>query len=345
MSDPQNAEVDELKRAARQAINESTCADRLAAAAATHADELAVKDVSIAAKDLLIANLASQLVNVTAAAQQAAATEQAARSGPKIVDGSLPRTWSNDAMFATLAGHLLGDDGPVVLGGFSKSDNSLVYQDDNMLITNLDPLENVTFIGGNVDLTNCPRLRDIRGLANVTGIAGRLTLGGPLALESIALTSLINIGGDLTMTGETPANSTSGLESLITVGRDLSIASRDPGLESVDGLSGITTVGRHINIGNNQRLADINGLNGITSAYSVTLASALTGLTGGPIFRGLVNVTDYISIGRGLNLDWPNIFPALECVGGSLRGEAGDQLTPLSRWQTSACCPGPWSWC
>ena len=185
-------------------------------------------------------------------------------------------------------------------------------------ITNLNGLNVLTHIGGNLNVCGNDILTSLTGLENMISIDGGLIIGcytqGNPALTSLeALAGVINVGGDLViietnsledltgLEGVTSIGgnlqiwwnhslmSLSGLNNLNTVGGDLSIGINfygdlhgNPTLASLTGLGDLTSVGGGLEIIANNALTSLSGLEGLTSLDGLTIRSnnSLTSLTG-----------------------------------------------------------------
>jgi hypothetical protein len=164
-------------------------------------------------------------------------------------------------------------------------------------ITNLMGLDNLTSIGGNIDIGSNPALTSLTGLENITSIAGGLGISSNDALTSLTgLENVTSIGGHLNIYENYALTSLTGLENVTSIGGGFSIYNNDA-LTSLTGLEGLTSIGGRLDIGFNDALTSLTGLENITSIardLGISYNDALTSLT------GLENVT---SIGGGLFID------------------------------------------
>jgi len=109
----------------------------------------------------------------------------------------------------------------------------------NLALTNLTGLDNVTFIGGNVDIVWNDALTNLTGLNNLTSSGGCFGIA-----VNAALTSL------------------SGLEGLTTVGGFLAINYNDI-LKNLDELESLNSIGGDLEIIDNATLTSLSGLDNI----------------------------------------------------------------------------------
>jgi len=106
-------------------------------------------------------------------------------------------------------------------------------------INNLNGLNVVTSIGGNLRVMGTSDLINLSGLENLTSIEGRLDIWNNALTSFYGIESLNSIGSYLYIIGNYSLNSLSGLESLTSIDGELEIASNDAltsllGLENID---------------------------------------------------------------------------------------------------------------
>lgn len=133
-------------------------------------------------------------------------------------------------------------------------------------ITNLNGLNGLLYIAGDLSITNSTALVNLNGLNNLQLIGGSLWLYGNSALNSL-----------------------DGLNNLSSVGAELRIGLYEqlsnPALTSLDGLSSLTTVGQMLSVGHTPLLQNLTGLESLNSAARIHIhdnqnLTALTGLEG-----------------------------------------------------------------
>jgi hypothetical protein len=145
-----------------------------------------------------------------------------------------------------------------VLSGCTEVTGNLTIQ--NTALTNLDDLDNLTSVSGNLWLLRNSALTSLSALSNLTSVGGTLSV-----LYSGALTSLTGLENITTLSGwiEIRSNSAltslSGLENLTSVGGTLYIQDNDA-LNSLDSLENLTSVGYDLRIENNDTLVNLCAL-------------------------------------------------------------------------------------
>jgi len=164
-------------------------------------------------------------------------------------------------------------------------------------ITNLDGLNVLTSIGGDLSISGNEALNSLTGLDNVTSIGGDLKIHFNDSLTSLTgLNKLPTIGGSLSIVDNENLTSLMGFDNLTSIGGHLEIAYNE-GLTSLMGLENLTSTGTTLVIESNDALTSLTGLDNVTSIGKdlvIVTNTALTSIT------GLDNVT---SIG-----DWLVIY-------------------------------------
>ena len=91
--------------------------------------------------------------------------------------------------------------------------------DDNLSLTSLSGLDNLTTIGGSLEIGGYGALTSLTGLDGLTSVQGDLYLAYNDALTSLSgLDSLVSVGGNLYIYENNSLPSLSGLGSLTSVG-------------------------------------------------------------------------------------------------------------------------------
>jgi hypothetical protein len=169
----------------------------------------------------------------------------------------------------------------------------------NDALTSLTRLEGLTSIGGNLEVTSNDNLTSLSGLEGLISIGGYLKISNNFALTSLTgLHGLRSINGSLEILGTWNLCNLTGLEGLTSLGGILHISGNDA-LTSMTGLDDLTSTIGNIYIMNNSVLTNLNGLNALTSiggGLYITQNDSLTSLT------GLDNI-DATSIGN-LYIKW-----------------------------------------
>lgn len=141
-------------------------------------------------------------------------------------------------------------------------------------ITDLNPLNSIQQIGGNLYVIYCPNLQNLNGLNSITYLNEDLIIqtGPGDVLNNVdALSSLTSIGGNLDIGYTTSLININGLSSLQTVSGSVKIE-RNSSLQNLDGFSSLQSIGGDLRIGgwfyayqNNINLTNIDGLSSLNS--------------------------------------------------------------------------------
>ncbi len=162
-------------------------------------------------------------------------------------------------------------------------------------ITNLNGLSQITFIGGNLDISANPNLTNLTGLNAVTAIGGGLYLLSYLT-SLTGLNALSSIGGEFYISNQNISNF-SGLNALTSIGGGVYIGSNSS-LTSLTGLNAINSIGGYLSFQWNGALTNLSGLNALTSIggglgfYENNTLTSINGLDGLNSIGGFLNIKD-----------------------------------------------------
>ncbi len=173
-------------------------------------------------------------------------------------------------------------------------------------ITNIDSLNSLTTIGGNLELFNNLELENIIGLENVT-----------------------SLGGQLKIVNNNKLNHLTGLENLDTIGGNLELASNDS-LKNLTGLENIVSIGGNFQVGNNQSLTSLIAVENLTSivgSLRIEANSSLTSLSG---LENLASLGGSINIFDNDGLATLTGLENLDTIGGSVIVQKNEILNNLS---------------
>ncbi len=132
-------------------------------------------------------------------------------------------------------------------------------------ITNLNGLNVLVSIEGELEFGYTTALIDLLGLDNVTSIGETLRIYMNSALASLSgLDNLNTVGGNLRITNNTVLNDLSALNNITSVPENLRIYMNDA-LTNLSGMENITTVGDNLRITNNIALTNLSALNNLNS--------------------------------------------------------------------------------
>jgi hypothetical protein len=169
-----------------------------------------------------------------------------------------------------------------LLNGYTEVTGSLMITESN--IRTLSGLENLTSVGGDLEIKYNDTLRSLSGLENITSIGGELNIKSNYVLKDLSsLDNLTSIGGDLDVKNNDVLTSMSGLENLISVGGDLNVENNDV-LTSLSGLENITSIPEGLVIRYNDHLISLSGLENLTSVGNLIITNnadlTFLGMTG-----------------------------------------------------------------
>ncbi len=138
-----------------------------------------------------------------------------------------------------------------------------IFANDYLL--SLSGLESLTLIGGDFYIDDNDLLSDLGEFVNLTSVEGDLSIISNANLITLnGLENLSSIGWRMEVLSNVNLINLNGLENLTSIGVDLSIGICN-NLDNIDGLSNLTTIGRHLRIGSNNNLTSIAGLSNLTS--------------------------------------------------------------------------------
>ena len=131
-------------------------------------------------------------------------------------------------------------------------------------IINLNGLNSITAIGGNLDISHCHALTTMTGFDNLTYVAGDVDILNCTALTSLSgLENLTSMGGQLAIDSCTLLTNLTGIENLTTIGGGLTIG-RCYLLTSLTGLNKLTSIDGNLVIVWNNVLTNLIGLDSLT---------------------------------------------------------------------------------
>jgi hypothetical protein len=161
---------------------------------------------------------------------------------------------------------------------------------------------NCTEIEGDVEI-NGDDITNLNGLNILTAIGGELSINGNDALTSLTgLDNVTSIGGELSISGNDALTSLTGLDNVTSIGGGLWIINNDA-LTSLSGLDNLTSIGGCLRIWENAALMSLTGLENLTFidvdlqiGHYVPLGSG----SGNPSLTSLTGLDNVISIGGSL---------------------------------------------
>lgn len=251
--------------------------------------------------------------------------------------------------------------------GCSDLEGDIIISGAN--ISNLDGLNVLTSIGGNLEIVNNDTLINLSGFDNLSFIGGNLNICRNGALTSLTgLESLTEITGSVLLGrlfysppflgcfGNWSLTSLDGLNNVNSIGGDLSIFCGNS-LTSLTGLENLTYIGGNLKIGDgsvisNPFLITLTGLEGLTSIVGELIVSgndtlaSLSGLENITSIGGLViysnntlidltGLDNLMTIGGGIHIESTGLsslsgLDNLTSIGGGLGIYGNDSLTSLT---------------
>jgi hypothetical protein len=177
------------------------------------------------------------------------------------------------------------DSFPINFPSCSEIAGDLIINGHN--IKNLNGLNAVTFIGGQLAIVMNDSLQTLAGLENLVSVGKFVTIyDNPLLNSLTGLERLNTVNGSLRILMNNLLTNLSGLDSLRFIGGIMNISNSN-GLNSLDGLGSLDSIGGDIGFWDNPVLSDLNGLNGLTSIGGEIYFSDNNALT---TLKGLDNI-------------------------------------------------------
>ncbi len=192
------------------------------------------------------------------------------------------------------------------------------YAYNNVSLTDFTGLDNLTIIGGDLNIIDNDALLNLIGLKALTSIGGMLKINENYALTNLTgLTNLISIGNDLDVSGHKSLTSLTGLENLDSIEGYIYITGNSS-LINLSGLDSLISIGESLNIFSNGILTDLTGLNNLINIgwdLNIQHNASLTSLSG---LDNLTTIGDFITIHDNLNLTNLSVLNNLISVGSFL---------------------------
>ncbi|AFL81660.1 conserved repeat protein [Aequorivita sublithincola DSM 14238] len=219
----------------------------------------------------------------------------------------------------------------------------------NINSNNLDGLQSLESIGGNLDITSS--INSMYGLSGLTSIGGNLDLNSGSYINDLdGLLSLNSIGGDFIITNSTIEDMT--CATLQTIGGSLLIQNCDeltninfPGiagvggymsifdngvLTSIAGYTPLSAVGSYLKISNNGLMTTIPDFNNLTTVGGDLNLSNNFSLLAVNNFQSLTNVPGSLDLSNSAELLSISGFNAVETIGGGLKLDSNPKLETLA---------------
>lgn len=229
------------------------------------------------------------------------------------------------------------------LGSVTSIVKDLIIEDNYLyplLLKNLEGLDNLSSIGGNLIITRADSLNTLEGLDNLTSIGGYLEIRSNHALTT--LSALANVSSSLeglSIIQNNALTSLNGLEGIDSIENNLAIYGDNMLLSTLNGLNNLTSVGGNLLIGgyhyndnynyDNLSLTNLEGLESLTSVggnLEIISSESLTSLAG---LNNLTSIGGNLIIGRYyyyVSIYSTNSNPSLASIAalGNLTSVGGD---------------------
>lgn len=162
-------------------------------------------------------------------------------------------------------------------------------------ITNLDGLNELTAIGGDLDINSHVLLTNLTGLEELVTIGGDLIIYDNESITSLnGLNGLISIGGNFSFRENPNITNFSGLDALTSIEGTLDIG-HSPSLTNLSGFETLTSTGG-LSINYAHYISDLTGLNSLTYVDGYINISSCDQLTNFEGLNALTTVTGTLSI-------------------------------------------------
>lgn len=204
---------------------------------------------------------------------------------------------------------------------------------DSTSLTNLNQLQNLQEVDGNVLIQVNPSLTDITGLSNLEGVMNSVIIADNPALVSTgnaaAPAMLQGVGGSLLILDDGGITNVDAFPHLQWIGGDLQI-SGDSSLTNLDGLDSLNYVSGSLLLADNPALNSTNNLpdlQGIGGDLVVDGGGAVVGLPALTAVPGQLSIVADTGVARTLRaVD----LPSLQCTGYGVTISGNDSLTSVS---------------
>ncbi len=220
-------------------------------------------------------------------------------------------------------------------------------------ITNLNGLNVLTNIGGDLKIRDIDSITSLYGLNNLSAVDGdlRITLLDGIN-DMTGLENLTNIGGSLTVQSNHSLSNFTGFGNLDSIGGFLGI-DFNPSLINLNGFSNLTSIGSYFRVSHNTGLENLTGIDNLNSIEgsliiryndylnSLSIFNNFTRLGGlmlehNPLIHNLSGLENIVLIDGGMHIELMNnltdfsSFENLATVTGSLIIIWNDSLISLT---------------
>lgn len=163
-----------------------------------------------------------------------------------------------------------------ITGGLSISENSTNLRPD---FTELAGLDNLSFVGGNLDISFMKELSTLRGLEGLTTLQGSLRIAANEKLTSLdGLQNLVTIDGDVSISVNAELKDIAGFGALESIGGALTVQTQSK-LTHISGFPRLKSIHSDLLIDGNGELESISGLGALESIHRDFIIRRNTKLT------------------------------------------------------------------
>ena len=181
-----------------------------------------------------------------------------------------------------------------------------LYIYTNILLENLEGLNNITQIDGNLEIFNNKSITNINGLNNLSRVSGDLYVALNSALLNIdGLSNLDYIGNHIDISGNSSLLNIDSLSNIKIINGILLIDGNLT-LKNIDGFSNLKFVGGYVEIKYNYALSNINGFSNLLSIdgdLSIRFNDEITNLEGLNALSSIGGSLDLRNLPSLLNID------------------------------------------
>jgi hypothetical protein len=197
-------------------------------------------------------------------------------------------------------------------------------------ITNLEGLNQITWIKGFLEIYDADSLTNLSGLESLGTVWDYLAIyDNDLLTDITALSSLSGTIDGLGISNNISLGSLAGLEGVTGIGFNLVVAESYL-LTSLEGLNGITSIGHNLMIENNDRLMTLSGLESVTSVGAELFIWDNDTLADLSALIGIKRVNNQLHINNNKSLTNLSGLDSLESVGVHLNIWNNDSLVSLT---------------
>lgn len=208
----------------------------------------------------------------------------------------------------------------------SSFGGSLVIR-NNLALSDISALQNITAIDNYVDLAGNSALANLSGLDNLTSIGAYFSLYDNNVLTDItALAKLTSIGDGLVISGHNVLINLDGLENLTNITEDFTLRD-NTALEDISALNNLVAIEGDVTIENNSALKSLAGLGNVVTVGELYIIENMQ-LEDIELDK-LTSINSYLAITENSSLEHVS-FNSLSTLEGEFEIYSNDALTNIS---------------